>query len=433
MPAYPTASSNAPATLVDLLAASVRRFGGRPCLGQKHGDLWTWTSYGELHTLVRQCRGGLAAIGVEPGDRVALISNNRLEWVVVAYAAFGLGAAVVPMTPAQATSEWRFVVSDSQARVLLCATPDICNACGDLPGELPSLGDVLCFERAERATRSYEEFLELGRSQPVSPTSPAPADSAMVIYTSGTTGKPKGVDLSHANLCSNVAAVAATFPLSWEDRSLSILPWAHAFGQTCELHTLLHLGGSLALAESSDKVIQNLAEVQPSVLISVPTIFNRIVDLVSRQMVARPRVIQKLFVKGMALSAKGRRQPLRLTERAALATADRMVLSRLRHQLGGKLRYAISGGAALPARASELFETLGIPIYEGYGLTEASPVVCANSPRSRRFGTVGKPLPGVRVTVDRRSAAGKGQGELIVYGPGVMKGYLDRSEETARA
>ena len=168
-------------------------------------------------------------------------------------------------------------------------------------------------------------------------------------------------------------------------------------------------------------------------LIGMPTIFNRIVERVGRQMGARPRVIQKLLSTSMALSAKGRRQPLGLTERAALATTDRMVLSRIRHQLGGKLRYAISGGAVLSAGASDLFETLGIPIYEGYGLTEASPVVCANSPRSRRFGTVGKPLPGVRVTVDRDSAAGKGQGELIVWGPGVMAGYLDRPEQTARA
>ncbi len=426
-------------TLVDLLAQSAARFGPRPLLGQKHGDHWTWTSYRELAELVNHCRGGLASLGIGRGDRVALVSDNRLEWLVATYAAFGLGAAVVPMAQAQAAAEWHFIVEDSKATTLICATRAIRDACAELPDRLTTLTQLICCESTSSASPCFEELMKRGRDTPTPPPiRPAPQDTATVLYTSGTTGKPKGAILSHANICSNVEALAAILPLSSEDQSLSILPWAHAFGQTCELFTMMRVGGSMALAESSDALIRNLAEVRPTVLIGVPTIFNRIVDGVSRQMSARPKVIRKLFVTGMELSAKRRRQSLGLTERAALATADRMVLSRIRDQLGGKLRYAFSGGAALSTRAIELFETLGIPIYEGYGLTEASPVVSTNSPRSRRFGSVGKPLPGVVLTVDGIAAGDQRQGdsrhgELVVHGPGVMQGYLDRAQATAAA
>ncbi len=418
-------------TLVDLLTQSATHFGRRPLLGQKLGEHWTWTSYQELAELVDHCRGGLASLGIRRGDRVALVSDNRLEWMVAAFAAFGLGAAIVPMIQAQAPTEWRFIVEDSKASALICATREIRDACANLLDQLPTLTQLICCDSTASPSPCVEALMKTGRDAPTPPVSLAPGDAATVLYTPGTTGQPKGAILSHGNICSNVEALAATFPLSSADRSLSILPWAHAFGQTCELYTMMRVGGSLALAESSAQIVSNLGEVQPTVLISVPTIFNRIVDQMNRQMVARPRVIRKLFVTGMELSAKGRRQSLGLTERAALATADRLVLSRIRNQLGGKLRYAFSGGAALCDRATELFETLGIPLYEGYGLTEASPVVTTNSPRSRRFGSVGKPLAGVRVTIDTAATSDPKHGELVAYGPGVMQGYLDRPEASA--
>jgi long-chain acyl-CoA synthetase len=269
-----------------------------------------------------------------------------------------------------------------------------------------------------------KSFAELAKTKATVPTiKPDPKDTACFIYTSGTTGNPKGVILSHGNIASNVSAIHEVFPMTSMDRSLSFLPWAHVFGQTCELHALFSMGGSLALAESVDKILDNLAETKPTLLFSVPRIFNKLYAAVQKQISSKPGFIQAMVRSALASRAKQRNgEALDLPESLVLAITDKVVFAKVRARFGGELKYAFSGGAAISKEVAEFIDSLGITVYEGYGLTETSPITTANWPNNRKIGSVGKTIPGVKVKISD-------EGEIIVYGPNVMQGYHNRKEE----
>jgi long-chain acyl-CoA synthetase len=416
--------------LVEMFERSVQAFGPQPLFGVKRGGAWTWTTYQEVGALVDACRGGLAALGVRRGDRVAIVSNNRIEWAVCAYACYGLGAALVPMYEAQLPKEWAFICDDAGATVLISATAEIHARCCEVAAAVPALRHVIGLSLPREDPASFEALLAAGRRDPVPASRPAARDTACLIYTSGTTGNPKGVILSHGNIASNISAVHEMMPMGSTDSSLSFLPWAHSFGQTCELHALLSLGGSMAICEDVTRLVEQLAEVRPTVLVSVPRVFNRIYDGVNAQMASRPEVIRTLFRAGLRAAARKRRgERLGLRESAALALADRLIFAKVRARFGGRLRYAFSGGAALAREVAEFIDGLGITVYEGYGLTETSPMATANRPGAHRIGSVGKPIPGVRIEIDRALAGDEAHGEIIVSGPNVMQGYHNRDEE----
>src|SRR6185437_14694212 len=317
--------------LVEMFERSVKAYAPRELFGTKKNGQWVWTTYREMGKLVDDCRGGLAALGVKRGDRVCLISNNRVEWAVVAYACLGLGAACVPMYEAQHPKEWAFIAHDCSAVLVVAATKEIYEKAKELPEKAPSVKNIVCLALPKSDPASFEAILETGAKSPVEALHPEAKETACLIYTSGTTGNPKGVILSHANFISNVNAVQEVFPLTGDDRSLSFLPWAHSFGHTCELHCLLSRGASMALCEAVDKIVANLAEVRPTVLMSVPRIFNKIYDGVNKQMADRPAVVQKLFHAGLRASSKQKRGGhLSLLEKATLKIADRVVVGKIR-------------------------------------------------------------------------------------------------------
>jgi long-chain acyl-CoA synthetase len=207
------------------------------------------------------------------------------------------------------------------------------------------------------------------------------------------------------------------------DRSLSFLPWAHSFGQTVELHALFSMGAALAIAESVDKILDNLAETKPTLLFSVPRIFNKLYAAVQKQISTKPGVVQSMVKSSLATRGKQRKgEEVSLGEGLVLALTDKVVFSKVRARFGGELKYAFSGGAAISKEVAEFIDSLGITVYEGYGLTETSPIATANWPNSRKIGSVGRPIPGVKVKVSD-------EGELVVYGPNVMQGYHNRKEE----
>lgn len=418
------------ANLVDMFQRSATDYAGRELFGTKVDGTWQWTTYAETAKLVDQFRGGLAAMGFQRGDKVCIVSNNRVEWAVAAYACFGLGVALVPMYEAQLPKEWAFIANDCGAVGFITATDQIFEKVTALKSEVPTLKHVIGFSLAKDNPHSYAALLEQGKAHPVPAIVPELKDVACLIYTSGTTGNPKGVILSHGNIISNINAVQSFLPMTSVDRSLSFLPWAHSFGFTVELHGMISCGASIAICESVEKIVQNLSEVGPSVLMSVPRIFNRIYDNVNKQMTEKPAIIQSLFRNALAAASKRRGgQKLGFFENLGLELADKLIFTKIRAKFGGKLRYAFSGGAALSKEVGEFIDSLGITVFEGYGLTETSPIATANQPQAHRIGSVGKAIPGVRIHLDKTVAHDPEQGEIVVYGPNVMVGYHNRKEE----
>jgi long-chain acyl-CoA synthetase len=413
-------------TLVDIFQQSIATYPENELFGTKKNGVWEWTHYLEFGKMVDQFRAGLHGLGIGRGDNVCIVANNRVEWAVAAYACFGLGASFVPMYEAQLSKDWEFIAKDCNAKALICATDAIVEKSKEFLERVPSIKALISLDpktKGDAKVHTYASLLGTGKKVPT--IKPAVKDTACLIYTSGTTGNPKGVILSHGNIASNVSAVHDVFPMGAMDRSLSFLPWAHSFGQTCELHCLFSVGASMALCEAVDKIIENLGETRPTLLFSVPRIFNKLYAGVQKQISEKPGFVQNLVKSSIKTRGKMRDgQEVSLGEALTLALTDRVVFSKVRQRFGGRLKYAFSGGAAISRDVAEFIDGLGITVYEGYGLTETSPITTANWPGSRRIGSVGRAIPGVRVEISS-------EGEILVYGPNVMQGYHNREEENA--
>jgi long-chain acyl-CoA synthetase len=434
-PEAAAAMSKVPENLVELAEQSFRRYADRPLFGTKIAEGRTWTTYREVAAAVDAFRAGLAGLGVRAGDRVTIVAGNRVEWAVAAYATYGLGATFVSMYEQQRAKEWEHILGDCGAKVVIGSTPRVVEALEEMRPRLPSLVHVIAIDAPKDGAATFEGILERGRANPVPSVSPEPDAIASLIYTSGTTGMPKGVMLSHGNVTSNLATTIAIFPFSPDDRMLSFLPWAHAYGQI-ELDVVLASGASTALVTDVKNIVEELAEARPTVLVAVPKIFNRLYAAVTKQVAERPKFVQSLFRRAVRTAARRRKhEPTSAMDGLALAVADRMIFSKVRDRFGGRVKYAISASATLSLDVAEAIDAMGIAVYEGYGLTETSPLVSGNlpNPGGRKLGSVGRPIPGVRVVIDQTLGDQPGDGEIVVYGPNVMKGYFGRPEETAKA
>lgn len=424
-------------TLVDIYKHASASFGPRDFLGEKVDGTWRWISYARFSQMVDDLRAGLAQQGVTRGDRVAVISDNRPEWAVAAYAVYTLGAVYVPMYEAQQPKDWKYIISDSGAKVAFVANEAIGTKLEGIRDELPKLEKIVRFKGGSTPDTSYEALMKVGADTPTPLVEMQRSDLAALIYTSGTTGQPKGVMLSHFNIASNVSAVHQIFDgFTPDDRSLAFLPWAHVFGQTVELHLFYSVGASIAVNDSVEKLMENLGVVRPTVLFAVPRIFNRIYDALQKRMAGESAITRGLFKltqsvasERKALAERGEKSVLLELQWAAL---DKVVASKVRGRFGGRLRYAISGGSAISTAVANFIDNLGITVYEGYGLTETSPIATANYPGNRRIGSVGKPPPGVRIEIDRKVTGDERDGEVIIHGPNVMLGYYNLPEENAK-
>ena len=424
-----------PDNLVDLIEDSVKAYSERPVFGTKNAQgEYAWITYGELGARIDNLRGGLKRAGVQQGDAVGIIANNRTEWAVCAFATYGLGARYVPMYENELEKIWQYIINDSGIKLLLVSSPAIYEKVTAFGNETPTLEKVFIMDAA--GENSMAELERQGKAAPVNSLKPGPSDIAVLIYTSGTTGNPKGVLLSHGNFTTNVLAGKKLYPqLGPEDRGLSILPWAHSFGQTGELYFFLNVGGSIGFIENVTTIAEDMAKVKPTFLIAVPKIFNKIYAGLRAKMAETGGVAKMLFTMGVE-SAKRRRE-LTLEGKSCFLTdlkfklADRVVFSKIRQRLGGRLKGTLSGSATMNVEISHFFSDIGVPVYDCYGLTETSPAVTMNCPSAHRPGSVGRPIDQVRVAIDPLSGEGSREdGEIVVYGPNVMQGYHNNPDAT---
>lgn len=428
-----------PENIVELFESSVARNAPRELFGTKTDQGWLWLTYADVARMVDAMRAALSSLGIGRGDRVAIIANNRVEWAVASYATYGLGAAFVPMYENQSEKDWAFILKDCGAKGVFVPNEAVRDRIAAMADTLPALAWTAVLDGmpgapsadGERPRREwYSRMLVRHAADTVASLRPSPDETACIIYTSGTTGEPKGVVLSHGNMATNVAGIRSLGMITEDDRSLSFLPWAHAMGNTCELNGFVSMGASIGICEGIEHIISNLAEVRPTVLLTVPRIFNKIYNGVRAQIASKPAPVQKLVNAGLA-AAKRKRETgsAGFGGAIALSLADKLVFSKVRARFGGRLRLAVSGAAALAVEVAEFIDAIGIQVYEGYGLSEASPIVTVNYPGNRKIGSVGKAIPGVHVGITAPNDAG--QGEIVVRGPNVMRGYYGRPKETA--
>ena len=426
---------NPPDNLVSLIEGSVAKFADNPLFGTKNtaGD-YEWVTYSQVGRRIDNLRGGLARMGIKSGDAVGIIANNRTEWAVCAFAAYGLGARFIPMYEKELPKIWQYIINDGNVRLLFVATPDILNQVNGLAVATPGLENVLLIDgRGENTMQALEQ---VGQAHPVPAIHPDPGDIAVLIYTSGTTGDPKGVLLSHGNFTTNFQAGGALFPdLGPDSRSLCILPWAHSFGQTAELYNLIQFGGSMGFMGDVTTLAEDMGKVRPTLLVAVPRVFNKIYDGLWAKMNAAGGLAKALFTMGVE-NARKRRE---LAEKGQsdfwtslkFMLADRIVFQKIRDRFGGRLITAITGSATMNIEIGYFFSDLGIPVYDCYGLTETTPAVTMNCPAAHRPGSVGRPIDQVTVEIDKLFLDGNpDDGEIIVYGPNVMQGYNNKPDAT---
>ncbi len=399
-----------------------------------------WISYTwqEIHIQYSRWQQALAGENLEAGDRVAVVLRNSVEWVCFEQAALSLGLVVVPLCTWDSPENIAYILTDSGTRLLLVGTAQQWEALAEHCAKLPALDHVLCLEKEEvTGTQHKIKFSYIADWLPERPVAPVnlatdPHGLATIVYTSGTTGPPKGVMLSHLNILWNAEAVLKANPGYCEDVFLSFLPLSHTFERTVGYYVPMMAGSSVAYARSTKDLAGDLLTIRPTVLISVPRIFERIYSRIQQQLKEKGALARLLFRRAEEVgwhrfeATQGRGRHVNLVERILWPLLHRLVAAKILARLGGRVRFAVSGGAPLQERLSRFFIGLGLPLVQGFGLTETSPVICTNRLENNVPASVGEPLPGAEVKIERN-------GELLVRSPGVMLGYWNRPEYTRAA
>ena len=420
-------------TLAQILEQQARRYDSRVFLRDKSNRRWRDHSWRDIAERAARLRPGLRNMGIKFGDRVAILCDNSPEWVVVDMAALGLGAIIVPLYTTSGSEETRHVLTDSGACLLAVDSAQHLDKVSEL-GSLPGLETILLTRQVASDKAGGPRIVSLDQAtggEPLPAISGRRDDLATLIYTSGTTGPPKGVMLSHGNIIANCESNLAALDLNPNDMTLSFLPVAHSFERTAGYYTVMMGGGTIAYAEGLGQIAANLHEVEPTVVLTVPRVLeavhSRIMRTIETSSWARQQILRAALAIGTQAAdfrLSGRPIPFHLS--AAMALFRRLVFARIQAIFGSRLRYLVSGGAPLSSEINSMLAAAEVPIVEGYGLTEASPVVSCNLHGRTRIGTVGRPLKNVEV----RTAP---DGELLVRGPNVMKGYYHRDSETQEA
>jgi long-chain acyl-CoA synthetase len=433
----PIAASE-PATLVDVFERVARKHKRPDTLNYKSGGQWVSISSEEMLERAKFIAAGLHAIGVQRGDRVALLSESRVEWTLTDAGSIFAGAIDVPIYPTLTPPQVRYILNDSGACVLFLANSEKYIELKEVLGECAAIKHVIFFDadgitNAEGLTLAQVEQKgrELEQREPGhidrSAQQTKPDELATIIYTSGTTGEPKGVMLTHSNLVTNLIDSSGHFSFGEQDTVLSVLPLSHVFERQA-MYMYLYRGMAVYFAESLQTIGPNLREVRPTILVGVPRIFEKIYARIRERAAEAGKVSEALLAWSVSVARDYAKhvlahQPVPGMLKRKHALASKLIFSKWKNAFGGRIRLLVSGGAALPEDLTYIYIGAGIPIVQGYGLTETSPVISASTIENNRVGTVGKAIPNVDIRIAE-------DGEIEVRGPNVMLGYYNKPEET---
>lgn len=432
-----------PRTIAQLPFFTSGRYPKPELIGQCRDGAVHWTSGKELLPKVRDISLGLTALGMQPGDRVAILSESRTEWLLADLAVLAAGAVTTPIYPTLTADQVAFILADCGASMVFVSTAVQFEKLQSVLDRTPSVRVVVTMEPVVTGARVRTETLQavaeaghdvlragwgVAREFHDRAKRVRPADLATIIYTSGTTGEPKGVMLTHGNLVANIDGILQRLRLDDDDYALSFLPLCHAF-ERMVAYVYLTTGVSFAFAESIDTIARDLRLIRPTIMTGVPRVFEKLRARIFEKASQAPPLRRRVFHWAVAVAKRrggilASRRPVPATLRLASAAADRLVFAKIREAVGGRLRFAVSGSAPLDPDLGAFFFGAGLPLLEGYGLTETSPALALMPLEHIRFGTVGPPLPNVELKI-------ADDGEVLARGPNVMLGYYGRPDDTA--
>ncbi|MGZ6143426.1 MAG: AMP-dependent synthetase/ligase [Myxococcales bacterium] len=421
-----------------MIRASALKFAGRTAMRHKVGGSWHSISYGELDGRIRAVAKALLEVGIRPGDKVGIFSPNRPEWAIADFAILSVGAVSVAIYATDSAREAGYIARDAGLRLVFVGEQAQYDKVRSFIDAQEQLETIVAFEGAIEGADAirFGDFMERGRASDKDGALDAILeraggdDVATLIYTSGTTGVPKGAILTHSNFAHQFAAVDERFEVGPSDRSLCFLPLSHAYERTWSYY-VFRCGAVNHYLPDPKRIVEFLAEVRPTVMVSVPLLYEKVYNNVRGKLATASAGKRQLFAWAMRT---GRRYHERKFAKKAVgpllalehAVADRLVLKKIRDVMGGPKKFLSAGGAPLARAVEEFFFAAGLLVCQGYGLTETAPMVTCNAPGAFKFGTVGRPVRDVEVRI------GEG-GEILVRGPNLMKGYHNKPEETRRA
>ena len=425
-------------TIPDLFLTAVRDYPRPDCFSYRDDSgQYVDVSSEEALRRVKALRMGLKSLGVQPGDKVALLSENRIEWALADLGSLCAGAVTVPIYPTLLTDTIEYILLESEPVVIFVSTEEQAAKIHEVRDRIPSLRDVISFDRTGLPDiMTFDKLKQIGQNL-LEANPPAPRDECVevdkdspcsIIYTSGTTGKPKGVVLSHWNFVSNVLTIRDMVPISSADRCLSFLPLSHVLERMGGLFTMLSVGAGIAYAEKMETVPQDIIDAQPTFMISVPRLYEKIYAKATATASGAGFPKKNIFFWARDIAISHAKMKADGQQEGALfkfqyALADKLVFGKLRAKLGGKIQMMISGGAPLNMKINQFFNGAGLNILEGYGLTETSPILTANTFENFRYGSVGKAIPETELKIAE-------DGEILARGPQVMLEYYKNEAAT---
>ncbi len=424
-----------PDNLVDHFEIATEKFKNNQLFGTKNKKTgeYEWVTYGDVRKRVDDFRGGLASLNIQKDDSIGIIADNRTEWAVAAFASYGLGARFIPMYENEILRTWQYITNDAGIKFLLVSNKAIYEQVKHFKDEIKSLEYIFIIE--DDSELSMQHLEKVGKENPIASVKPDVNDIAALIYTSGTTGEPKGVLLTHGNFISNARAGNRRYSKLFNEnsRSLSILPWAHSYGQTAEVYNWFFTGGSIGFMESVETLAEDLLKVKPTFLIAVPRVFNKIYDGIHAKMNEEGGIKKKLFDMSLKAAKEYREQNGKVSfgTKLKLKIGKKLVFSKIHAKFGGKLEASITASAKMNNEISFFFTDIGLPVYDCYGLSETSPAITMSSPELNKPGSVGSPVEFVEVRIDKSKMNDEsGEGEIQVKGPNIMVGYHNKPEAT---